>query len=55
MKRLLTFLLDLAREIGDENAYRRFLDARGVSPSREAWRRFSEERMRAKFSRAKCC
>lgn len=55
MKRVLVFLLDLAREIGDENAYRRYLAAHAVAPSREAWRDFSDERMRARFSRAKCC
>jgi hypothetical protein len=55
MRRWLRFLLALAREIGDENAYRRYLEGRGIAPSRSAWRAFSDERLRAKFSRAKCC
>jgi hypothetical protein len=49
------FVLALLREIGDENAYRRHLAAHGVTHSGAEWRRFSEERMRAKYARAKCC
>jgi hypothetical protein len=48
-------LMGLLREIGDENAYRRHLEAHGCEPSGAEWRRFSEERMRAKYARAKCC
>lgn len=48
-------LLALLRELADENAYRRHLDAHGREPSREEWRRFSDERLRAKYARAKCC
>ena len=55
MRRLLLFLLDLAREIGDENAYRRYLMLNETAHSAEQWRTFSEARMRAKYSRAKCC
>jgi hypothetical protein len=55
LRRLAAFLLDLLREIGDENAYRRHLAAHGISHSAAEWRRFSEERMRAKYARAKCC
>jgi len=43
----------LVRELADENAYRRHLDGR--PPSKEEWHRFSEERLRAKYARAKCC
>jgi hypothetical protein len=49
------FVLTLLREIGDENAYQRHLAARGREHSGAEWRRFSEERMRAKYARAKCC
>jgi hypothetical protein len=49
------FVLALLREIGDENAYQRHLAAHGVVHSGAEWRRFSEERMRAKYARAKCC
>jgi hypothetical protein len=43
------------RELGDENAYARYLAARGVAPSGEEWRRFSDDRMRRKYMKAKCC
>jgi len=49
------FVLALLREIGDESAYRRHLAAHGRVHSGQEWRRFSEERMRAKYARAKCC
>ena len=55
MKRLGRLILALLRELADENAYRRHLDAHGREASREEWQRFSEERMRAKYARAKCC
>jgi hypothetical protein len=49
------FVLALLREIGDENAYQRHLATHGRKHSGAEWRRFSEERMRAKYARAKCC
>lgn len=55
MKRLFRFLLALAREISDQNAYSRHLRAHAVTHSGKEWRKFSDERMNAKFSRAKCC
>jgi hypothetical protein len=55
MRRFFRFLLELGREIGDESAYRRYLAARGVAPSSDHWRTFFEQRMREKYSRAKCC
>jgi hypothetical protein len=55
MKRAFRLLLALLRELGDENAYQRHLTAHGVAASREEWHRFSEERLRAKYARAKCC
>jgi hypothetical protein len=48
-------LMSLLREIGDQNAYARHLAAHGVAHSGREWRRFSDERFRAKYSRAKCC
>jgi hypothetical protein len=53
--RVLRFFLELLREIGDENAYRRHLEMHGVAHSGTEWRRFSEERMAAKYARPKCC
>ena len=55
MKRFFGLLLDLLRELSDENAYRRHLERHGLAPSGAEWRRFSEERMRGKYARAKCC
>jgi hypothetical protein len=55
MKRLARLLLELLRELGDESAYRRHLAAHGRPHSGEEWRRFSEERFNAKFTRPKCC
>ena len=48
-------LMGLLRELGDENAYRRFLAKRGTQPSREEWRLFIDGRHAARFRRAKCC
>jgi hypothetical protein len=47
--------MGILREIADENAYARHLAAHGRTHSGEEWRRFSEERLRAKYARAKCC
>ena len=55
MRRLGRLVLALLRELADENAYRRHLRAHGVPHSGPEWRRFSEERLRAKYTRAKCC
>jgi hypothetical protein len=55
IRRFGRFVLALLREIGDENAYQRHLAAHGREHSGAEWRRFSEERMRAKYARAKCC
>ncbi len=48
-------LWTLLRELADENAYSRHLAHHGVAPSKDEWRRFSAERMQAKYARAKCC
>jgi hypothetical protein len=55
MSRLAKLMMALLRELADENAYRRHLDAHGRAHSGAEWRRFSEERLRAKYARAKCC
>jgi hypothetical protein len=55
LKRLGRLLMGLLRELADENAYHRHLAVHGLSPSGEEWRRFSEERLRAKYVRPKCC
>ena len=55
MRRFCELVLALLRELSDENAYQRYLDAHGCKPSKQEWRRFSEEHLRAKYARAKCC
>lgn len=48
-------LIGLLKELADQNAYQRHLAAHGRPDSGEEWRRFSEERLTAKFTRPKCC
>jgi len=48
-------LRGLLRELADESAYQRHLAARGCPHSGEEWRKFSEEKFRSKYARAKCC
>lgn len=55
MRALWRIVVGLLKELADENAYQRHLAAHGVAHSGEEWRRFSEERLRAKYQRAKCC
>lgn len=55
MRQFWRILTGLLRELADENAYARHLAAHGRVHSREEWQRFSEERLRAKYLRAKCC
>ena len=55
MRRAVRLILSLLRELADENAYHRHLAMHGREHSGEEWRRFSEERLRAKYARAKCC
>ena len=55
MRRFGRLILALLRELADENAYQRHLEAYGRPPSPEEWRRFTDERLKAKYARAKCC
>jgi len=55
LRRFLAGFLALLREIADQNAYQRHLQARGAVHSGAEWRRFSDARFRDKFARAKCC
>jgi hypothetical protein len=51
----LKFARDLFRELGDQNAYDRHLAAGNLKHSPKEWRRFADERFRAKYQRPKCC
>jgi hypothetical protein len=55
MRRILRTVMNLLREIADQNAYARHLAATGARHSGAEWRRFSDERFRAKYRKAKCC
>jgi len=55
LRRCGRLLLELLRELADENAYRRHLAHHGRPHSALEWRRFSEGRLAAKYSRPKCC
>lgn len=52
---ILNAMLGLLREISDQNAYARHLKAHHVAASGTEWRRFSDERFKAKYQNAKCC
>jgi len=55
MRRFARLVMALLRELGDENAYRRHLEMHGAIHSGTEWRKFSEQRMKEKYARAKCC
>ena len=55
MKALWSIIVGILRELADENAYSRHLSVHGRTHSADEWKRFSDERLRAKYSRAKCC
>jgi hypothetical protein len=45
----------MLREIGDENAYERYLKEHDVPRSAENWRKYCDERFSNKFKKPKCC
>jgi hypothetical protein len=55
LRRLGRILAGILLELADESAYRRHLLAEGRAASPEEWRRFLDHRLRAKFTRPKCC
>jgi hypothetical protein len=55
LRRLFRLVIALLRELADESAYQRHLTAHGLTHSGEEWRRFSEQRLRERYSQAKCC
>jgi hypothetical protein len=48
-------VMSLLRELGDENAYQRHLDAHGLEHTGANWREFQEKRLGRKYKNAKCC
>jgi len=55
LRRAIGILWAVLRELADESAYQRYLQRHGRAHCGAEWRRFSEERLRAKYARAKCC
>ncbi len=55
MRRFLEILRGILDELSDQNAYRRHLLAHRTTHSAEEWRKFSDERWKAKSTRARCC
>jgi len=55
LRRFFKILHLILRELADENAYERHLRLHARPHSGAEWRRFSEERLRQKYQRAKCC
>jgi hypothetical protein len=55
LRRFGKVVMGLLRELSDQTAYQRHLDAHGRRHSGSEWRLFCEERLRAKYSRPKCC
>ena len=55
LRRLFRLVMALLRELADESAYQRHLTVHGRTHSGEEWRRFSEQRLRERYSQAKCC
>jgi hypothetical protein len=55
MKALWRIMIGILRELSDENAYERHLLAHGRVHSPQEWRSFQEQRLGAKYARAKCC
>lgn len=48
-------MLSMLREIFDENAYRRFLEREKLTPSRVAYRLFTQQRALDSERRTRCC
>jgi len=55
LRRVGVLLREILRELADERAYQRHLERHGRAASGEEWRRFSDERLRARYARPKCC
>ena len=55
LRKIFKLILELLRELGDENAYQRHLAFHDREHSRTEWQRFQQVRLQAKYQRAKCC
>ena len=55
LRRVLSYVVALARELSDETAYARHLQLTGHPHSREEWRAFIDCKHKRKYQNAKCC
>jgi hypothetical protein len=55
MRAVWRIIIGILREIADESAYERHLAHHRRPHSGEEWRRFCEERLGRKYTRARCC
>ena len=54
-RRIIEYVIELARELSDERAYERHLQHTGHPHSAAEWRLFIDRRLRRKYQNAKCC
>jgi hypothetical protein len=55
LRRILEYVIHLARELSDESGYQRHLRDTGRAHSAAEWKRFIDHRLRRKYQDAKCC
>jgi uncharacterized short protein YbdD (DUF466 family) len=55
LARIARVAANVLRGLADEDAYARYLSHHGVAHSPGAWRRFCEQRLRAKYEGGRCC
>ena len=55
LRTICRLIAGLIGELSDEGPYARHLADGGLVHSAAEWRRFSDARLRAKFTRPKCC
>ncbi len=48
-------LTGVLQELSDQDRYQRHLRKHGLPHSGEAWRAFSDQRLKEKYMRPKCC
>lgn len=55
IRKVMSVLVGLLREISDQNAYHRHLTLHRRLHSREEWQQFQDKRLRSRYVRPKCC
>jgi len=54
-RRVLSYIVALARELSDESAYARHLQLTGHPHSASEWRAFIDHKHKRKYQNGKCC